>query len=227
MGVWAHPDDEIFAMAGVYALAHAAGQKTVCITATRGEEGVQDELRWPRANLAEIRTKEMSKAAEIIGIEHHHWLDYADGSCRDINIDEAALRIAEFIDKYQPDTIMTFGPDGMTGHDDHKTVSLWTDHAVELAVKKPTIYHVVVTEETYAELKQADEEFDMFFNTDRPCICSSVDCSLLFELDDETLDKKMKALEAMPSQTERLLASHRRSIRRSSRIESFMRTDCC
>ncbi len=56
MGIWAHPDDEIFSMAGIFALASQAGQNTVCVTATRGEQGVQDESRWPRADLASIRT---------------------------------------------------------------------------------------------------------------------------------------------------------------------------
>ena len=31
----------------------------------------------------------------------------------------------------QPDTVLTFGPDGMTGHDDHKAVCRWATAAFE------------------------------------------------------------------------------------------------
>ncbi len=222
MGIWAHPDDEIFSMAGIFTLASQAGQNTVCVTATRGEQGVQDESRWPRADLASIRTLEMEQASQILGIKYRHWLDYADGSCREVDIDEASNRLAEYINQYQPDTIFTFGVDGLTGHDDHKTMSIWTDRAIEIANSNAKVYHVVMTKEAYAELEQADRENNMFFNTDKPWVYSKADCSLLVELDDETLDKKMRALEAMPSQTVNLLGQHKESVRRSGRTESFI-----
>ena len=56
MGVWAHPDDETYSMAGIMATAVKNGQQVICVTATRGEAGVQDHLRWPAHKLAEDRT---------------------------------------------------------------------------------------------------------------------------------------------------------------------------
>ena len=39
LGVWAHPDDDIYLSAGLMAAAVEAGQRVVDVTATRGEGG--------------------------------------------------------------------------------------------------------------------------------------------------------------------------------------------
>ena len=41
-----------------------------------------------------------------------------------------STRLAALLDDVRPDTVLTFGPDGFTGHPDHRTVSAWTDLAV-------------------------------------------------------------------------------------------------
>lgn len=50
LGVWAHPDDEVYLSAGVMAAAAAAGNRVVVVTATRGEHGTDDPARWPPAH---------------------------------------------------------------------------------------------------------------------------------------------------------------------------------
>ena len=47
LGVWAHPDDDIYLSAGLMAAAVDAGSRVVYVTATRGEGGSMDEERWP------------------------------------------------------------------------------------------------------------------------------------------------------------------------------------
>src|SRR4249919_2707816 len=47
LSVWAHPDDETYLAAGLMAAAVQAGQRVVCVTATRGELGSTDPDRWP------------------------------------------------------------------------------------------------------------------------------------------------------------------------------------
>lgn len=39
LGVWAHPDDETYLMAGLAARAVRSGSRVVIVTATRGEGG--------------------------------------------------------------------------------------------------------------------------------------------------------------------------------------------
>lgn len=200
LSVWAHPDDESWTAAGIMATAIENGQKVVCITATKGEQGIQDESRWPAAKLGEIRASELRAALDILGIKDHHWLGFADGGCKDAPTDEAVAQIKKYIDKYKPDTILTFGPEGFTGHDDHATVSKWVDEAVKDT--KISVYQAVQPREEYEKMLEADEKFNIFFNIDKPPLVEANECDLLFRLDVELLDKKFRCLNAMPSQTE-------------------------
>ena len=94
LGVWAHPDDETWLCAGLMARAVRAGDRVVCITATRGELGSPDEERWPSgAPLAAVRTAEMAAALAVLGVTEHHWLDYPDGGCAGVDQDEAVRRV--------------------------------------------------------------------------------------------------------------------------------------
>lgn len=222
LGIWAHPDDETYSMAGVFLLAKQAGQKTICVTATRGEKGVQNDAKWPKSKLADIRSQEMKNVMNLLGVDHHYWLDYADGGCRDINQEDATDRIADIIKEHQPDTIFTFGPDGMTGHADHKTVSSWASIAVRKARSSAKIYHAIITRDSYKAFQQADKEMNMFFGLDKPCMCSQEECDLLFKLSPEILDKKMHALECMPSQTQAVLKGYSQYIRQGCSVEGFV-----
>jgi LmbE family N-acetylglucosaminyl deacetylase len=67
LGVWAHPDDDIFLTAGLMATAIRAGNRVVDVTATRGEGGSMDEERWPPATKAAVRTAELLRSMEILG----------------------------------------------------------------------------------------------------------------------------------------------------------------
>ncbi len=205
MGVWAHPDDETFSMAGIMAMAAQNGQKVVCITATRGEAGVQDESRWPAHRLSDIRTNELKAALQVLGVTDHIFLDYADGGCADVDTSQAVQQITKLIDTYQPDTIFTFGPDGLTGHTDHCTVSAWTVGASKLATKKPAVYFALQTTGQYDAMMHADKHLNVFFNIDKPPTKDECDCDLCFCLDADYLALKMRALAAMPSQTDKFL----------------------
>jgi len=222
LGVWAHPDDETFTSAGIMAAAVQNGQMVVCVTATRGELGIQNESRWPANQLGAIRTHELEQSYEILGIKHHYWLDYADGSCKDCDATEAVERIAKLIQKYQPDAILTFGPDGMTGHEDHKTASKWAGLAAKHSESKAKIYHMATTEKQYGAIIEADKKFNIYFNTDKPVTCKPDKCAILLRLDDGLYQKKLAALKAMESQTEGLMRVFGGSLRTTFGTEAFV-----
>jgi len=113
--VFAHPDDETFTMGGVIAAASQKGQRIICVTATHGEGGVQDGSRWPAATLGQTRAAELEEALKILGVTEHYWLDYADGACTSADAEAAAGKVAAIIRTSQPDSIFSFGPDGLTG----------------------------------------------------------------------------------------------------------------
>ena len=129
LGVWAHPDDEAYLSAGLMALARRHGRRVVVVTATAGEHGTNDPDCWPPVRLARRRRREMAASLAAIGVHEHRWLGYSDGACADADEGEAITTIGEIIDAVEPHTIVTFGPDGMTGHPDHCAVSAWTTAA--------------------------------------------------------------------------------------------------
>lgn len=222
LGVWAHPDDETYSMGGIMAAAVNNGQVVACLTATRGEAGVQDENRWPAASLGEIRTHELETAMEILRVQEHCWLDFPDGGCNKVSEQDAVKQVADCIEKYRPDTILTFGPDGLTGHPDHQTVSKWAKLARDKTASPAVIYHAVQTYEQYDAMIEADKQFNIFFKIDKPPVCATEQCAIHFELDDELYRQKLTALKAMPSQTEAMLGMFEHSLRSSLGREAFV-----
>jgi LmbE family N-acetylglucosaminyl deacetylase len=116
LGVWAHPDDEAYCSAGLMAAARRAGNRVVCVTATRGE------ARAP----ADERTRELGRALAVLGVEEHVVLDHPDGRCHEVEPADAIGGLREIIADVRPATVLTFGTDGLTGHSDHATVGRWT-----------------------------------------------------------------------------------------------------
>ena len=70
----------------------ATARRVVCVTATRGEEGSWDEERWPTATLGAVREAELMRSLEILGVTEHRWLDYSDGTCADVDHEEAVAQ---------------------------------------------------------------------------------------------------------------------------------------
>lgn len=199
--VGAHPDDETYLAGCVLAAAVQNGQRIVCVTATRGESGVQDESRWPKSQLAAIREKELEQALEVLGVREHHWLGYPDGGCNEQDTAEAVDKIKTIIEKVRPDSILTFGPDGLTGHSDHVSVGEWTLAAA--AGDIPVYQNSLCADHINPALLQIDEQANIFFALDKPPIKSHSHCTICYEPDNEQWNKKYEALLAMPSQTEK------------------------
>lgn len=204
--VGAHPDDETFCCGGLLAAAVHNGQRVICVTATHGERGVRDESKWPTDQLGDVRAQELNAALKVLGVREHHWLDYRDGECDRAPEDDAAQAIAAVIERCGVQTVLTFGPDGLTGHPDHQSVSRWTDAAAHISSRKPRVYHIVQLREPYRwHLQAADPELDIFFMTKRPPLRDPDDCAIYLRLDQRSLVQKYRALQAMPSQTTDLL----------------------
>jgi LmbE family N-acetylglucosaminyl deacetylase len=203
MSIWAHPDDESFCAGGIMTAAAKNKQKVICVTATKGEAGIQDESRWPAAKLGQIRAREMTKALRCLGVDEHIWLNYIDGHCAEVKASQAVGKIKVLIKHYQPDTILTFDPSGMTGHKDHKTISAWVSKAV--TGSKVNVYHVVEEEERYLNyMLEADKKINIYFNIDKPPVVKASRCDIAFCLPKEVINKKRQSLKAMQSQTDKM-----------------------
>lgn len=200
LSIWAHPDDECWNMAGLIAQATKNGQRVVCVTATHGDGGkTVDEKRWPQARLAEIRTAELEAALKILGASEHYWLDYKDGQLKDVDEATAVGQISELINKIKPDTIFTFGPDGLTGHPDHIATYKWTKQALKESGSKAEHFIVVEEKNRYAKIP-AEFRNMIYFNIDEPDIVAAEEADLYYQLPPEILEIKMTALKAQPCQ---------------------------
>jgi LmbE family N-acetylglucosaminyl deacetylase len=117
----AHPDDEGIA-AGTMYVNHRKGGETFLICATYGEKG-KSHLDRPVSDavLARIRKKELLAAAKILKIDEVIFSGLPDAGVRE-NAKKLYEKSLPLIQKIKPDQILSFGPDGMSGHWDHITV---------------------------------------------------------------------------------------------------------
>ena len=200
LGVWAHPDDEAYLSAGLMALARANGQRVVVVTATAGEHGTSDPEAWPPDRLADLRRRELAASLGLLGVHEHHWLGYADGACARALQLEAANAIGRIIDAVAPDTIVTFGPEGMTGHPDHRAVSAWTSMAWRLRRPQATLLHATLLPSFHAEWQALNERIGLFGDHPAPHTAPER-AALVIECDRDLWDRKHEALRAHASQT--------------------------
>ncbi len=224
LGVWAHPDDEAYLTAGLMARAVRDGDRVVCVTATRGEEGSFDEDRWPTATMGTVREAELLRSLAMLGVTEHHWLDYYDGTCAGVPHEEGVARIRAFIQDVGPRSVFTFGPDGMTGHPDHKAVSAWTTEAFDAtAPRGSSLYYATQTSEWAAEFVPVMNRFNVFMEEGTPPITPVEDLAVNFELPPDLLDVKLRAIEEHVSQVEGMLEAFGKDFFRDSMKAEFFR----
>jgi LmbE family N-acetylglucosaminyl deacetylase len=201
VSIWAHPDDETFLAGGVMAAAAARGQRVVCVSATAGELGTSDPQTWPPERLGRVRRWEASAAMAILGIADHRWLDYADGTLADLQPEDPIHRLAGILTEVRPDTVLTFGPDGMTFHSDHRTVSGWVSLAWHRAGRPGRVLHAIRTDEHLAAWGERYEAWGVFMTDDRPTGIAKDLLAVDLQLAGPALDQKIAALAAMHTQT--------------------------
>ncbi|MBS3782904.1 MAG: PIG-L family deacetylase [Anaerolineae bacterium] len=128
VAVFAHPDDESFAVGGTLAKYAAEGVRVVVVSATRGEDGLPDA---DAARAGAVREAELRRAAAELGVSRVVFLGYLDGGLADVDPDGAVSRLIALLRELRPQVVVTFGPDGISGHPDHVTVSRWVTAAFD------------------------------------------------------------------------------------------------
>jgi LmbE family N-acetylglucosaminyl deacetylase len=214
VGVWAHPDDEAYLSAGLMAAAVQAGNRVVCVTATRGEHGTSDPARWPPRQLARVREREIAASLASLGVREHQWLAHRDGECARVRCADAAWEVRSIIEQASADTVITFGPDGMTGHPDHVAVSRWTSAAVSGLPAPPRLLYATKTgawADNYARLHDRLP----LFGPDGPPRSAARDVAVALEMAPPLLDRKLAALRAHATQTAPLIEAMGEALYRS------------
>ena len=123
VAVFAHPDDERIIGPLLSRLARE-GRETQLVIATDGAKGVRDFFHVPAgAELAAARAKEAACAAARLGVRKLRLLGLPDAGLASFDVlGKLRSALVSIIDSVSPSAIVTFGPEGGTGHPDHRLV---------------------------------------------------------------------------------------------------------
>ncbi|MHB8077006.1 PIG-L deacetylase family protein [Desulfosporosinus fructosivorans] len=130
--IFAHPDDESFALGGTIAKYAEQGVNITLVAATKGEAGKVAGICKPE-DLGSIREKELRNAAGVLGIANIIFLGYRDKDVPSAPPLEIVEKLVRIIRDVRPQVIITFGADGSSGHRDHRAIHHYTKAAVQFA----------------------------------------------------------------------------------------------
>jgi len=123
LGVFAHPDDETLCAGGTFAKYASADAEVRVISLTKGGAGqIRDASVATRSTLTAVREKELVAAGKELGLSETRCLDYPDGGLSTVDGQILVELASELISEFEPDVVITFGPDGFSGHPDHVAV---------------------------------------------------------------------------------------------------------
>jgi len=223
LSIWAHPDDETYLAGGLMAGAVDAGHRVVCVSATAGEHGTGDPVAWPPARLAPVRRWEAAAAMAVLGVTDHRWLGHPDGGLAAVDPARGVAQVADLIDEVEPETIVTFGPDGATFHPDHRTISGWVTEAWRATGGRSRLLHAAASVDHLLRWGPLYEEWGIYMSEERPVGRRPDELAVALRLSGPALDRKVAALRAMATQVApavRLLGEER--FRDSNREECFV-----
>jgi LmbE family N-acetylglucosaminyl deacetylase len=123
LGIFAHPDDETVCAGGTLSKYASEGADVRVVSLTRGEAGqIRDASAATRMTLRSVRDKELEAAGRELGLIGTRCLEYPDGRLSEIDCDTLVRVASGLLREFQPDVVITFGPDGFSGHPDHIAV---------------------------------------------------------------------------------------------------------
>jgi LmbE family N-acetylglucosaminyl deacetylase len=157
LAVFAHPDDETSAAAGTLIYYAREGVDMYVVTATRGERGDlgTGDLTIARQDLPAVREAELRAVLALYGAHPPILLDYRDQELSTADFATLTHDVWRVMVAVQPEVVLTFGPSGISGHEDHQTVHRVTTAAFHryrsMAVVPPRLYYVAIPPEVAAQ----------------------------------------------------------------------------
>lgn len=132
LGIFAHPDDEAIIVGGTIAKAISLGHEVYLVCATKGEaSSAYDRDYCTKEQLPEFRSKEFLKACEVLGVTEGKLLNFLDGTLIKQKESVGVSALMEEIKRIEPDILLTFEPEGISFHADHKTIHNWVMKALQ------------------------------------------------------------------------------------------------
>jgi N-acetylglucosamine malate deacetylase 2 len=189
--VFAHPDDESFGVSGTVKKYTQQGVPVDLVCATRGEVGARLDVP-ENIDTGTAREAELRAAAAIMGIRDIYFLGYIDGEMDKADTEQVIDKIANIMRRVEPEIVITFGPDGISGHSDHIAVGKAATEAFKRLSAESSgprkLYYVTIAESAVPNA----EDFGVATRPDKE-VTISTDIS-------EFLDLKIQAIAAHRSQ---------------------------
>jgi LmbE family N-acetylglucosaminyl deacetylase len=174
LAVFAHPDDETV-VSPLLAQLVAEGHRVGLVIVTSGQLGTEYNHHKAGAELGAVREAELKCVAEKLGITDLTALGQQDQGLNDLGrLDTVARALREKIDAFAPDVIITWGPDGESGHPDHRLTGIVTSQVFferyRLKNAPHKLYHFADPESAFAHLpadkrKMKRQVADIFVDT--------------------------------------------------------------
>lgn len=116
LAVVAHPDDESFALGAVLSLFADSGTVVWVLCLTRGEAST---LHGVLGDLGVLRQKELSDAADALGVTRVVLRSFPDGALEGVPSEELEAEVRQAAVHSHADGVVAFDLAGVTGHRDH------------------------------------------------------------------------------------------------------------
>lgn len=160
--LFAHPDDDTYGVGGTLAGLAGADLELTVVLATSGEAGeIADPSLATRETLGAVREAEDRAAWAALGLEPDlRFLRYPDGRVADVPVEDLVGAFVAILIEVRPHLVVTFGPDGITGHPDHIAVGRAATEAFHVARGQTSegferLLYTVLSEDRLAGLNEA------------------------------------------------------------------------
>jgi LmbE family N-acetylglucosaminyl deacetylase len=201
VGIWAHPDDEAYLSAALMARVIDSGGSVRLVCATDGEGGFGPHDHRELATRAAQRRSELVRAMATIGVHDISFWHEPDGSLAMVDPGRLAARAARSIATAEPDAVVTFGPEGTTGHPDHIAIS----HAVTTAWAEQSdtrLLYSCATAEWHQEFADLHRSIGLWLGEgEAPSGIAAADVVLDIGLTTGEIERKRQVLAGHESQT--------------------------
>jgi N-acetylglucosamine malate deacetylase 2 len=119
--VFAHSDDETTGVGASMVRYIRDGVQVHVVTATRGEEGALGTggVTYTREELPQVREAELRSVMQFFGAQPPTLFDYKDQRLEEADVQEVAGKVLTVMHEVRPHVVITFGPTGISKHDDH------------------------------------------------------------------------------------------------------------
>jgi LmbE family N-acetylglucosaminyl deacetylase len=213
--VTAHPDDEAAVFGGALLLYQSLGVETHVISLTAGEAGSRGTAA-SREELAELRRAEFAAACEILKVSSGEVLSYPDADLYQLPPARPVADLVFRIRRIRPQVLITFGPDGGTGHADHSMASVFATFAFHWAARADRCAEQLSTGMSpYQPQKLYYVTSEFAFPGRRPLCLAPSSATLDIHL---FVDDKIRAFQAHTTQTSTVVEN---VIRQQHGIETY------